>query len=268
MILVGDELLEDMLGVQPDYMAQLLERFGSDLTARGYTLGRLTLTGDAPGELASLLADAAERGVDLVVTVGGLGPTHDDRVRDEVSSMLGLGPPRPHPDAMRWLVERYGQLGIPVPGPGGAWERMGHCPPGADPVRNPEGMAAGIAFRLGGSTEVRCLPGVTFEAIPMWEQQVLPDLDRGGAPPPDQARAVLRVTGAREGLLGPVVEEFALARPSIRARINLMDAVDNRFGSIKVTLTGEPSEVDRGARELVEMLSRVSGLEVEREVDA
>ena len=71
-ILVGDELLEDMHGVQPDYMADLLREIGSDPTVRGYVLGRLTCVGDAPGELAPVLIDACERTVDLVVTVGGV----------------------------------------------------------------------------------------------------------------------------------------------------------------------------------------------------
>ena len=102
-ILVGDELLEDMHGVQPDYMADLLREIGSDLTVRGYALGRLTCVGDAPGELAPVLIDACERAVDLVVTVGGLGPTHDDRVRDDVAMVVGLGPPPPPPRG-GWLV--------------------------------------------------------------------------------------------------------------------------------------------------------------------
>jgi molybdopterin-biosynthesis enzyme MoeA-like protein len=169
---------------------------------------------------------------------------------------------------MRWLVERYGTLGIDVPEPGGPWERMGHVPPGAEPVRNPAGMAAGMAFRLGDRTEVRCLPGVTFEALPMWREEVLPALDRGGAPSPDQSRVVLRVTGAREGVLGPVVEEFAMARPEIRARINLSEASGNRFGAIRVTLTGRPGDVEGAADELARMLGEVSGLEVRREGDA
>ncbi|NIP35108.1 MAG: hypothetical protein GWN18_09185 [Thermoplasmata archaeon] len=267
-ILVGDELLEDTHGAQPEYLRELLEQFGSDLAQRGHSIGRVTQVGDAPGELAPLLSDAAARGVDLVVTVGGLGPTHDDRVRDEVSKVLGMGLPRPDPDAMRWLVERYTRLGIDVPEPGGQWERMGHCPPGAEPLRNPDGMAAGISFRLGEGTEVRCLPGVTFEALPMWREEVLPELDRQGRPPPEMARAVLRVRGAREGIVGPVVEEFAMARPGIRARINLMEASGNRFGSIRVTLTGDPAEVDRGAEDLTASLTRVSGITVELEEGA
>lgn len=266
-ILVGDELLEDMHGAQPDYISQLLSDMGADLTSRGFTLGRVTAAGDGRDELASLLRDATERRVDLVVTVGGLGPTHDDRVRDEVAAVLGLGEPLPHPDAMRWLVQRYQRLGIDVPPPGGPWERMGHCPPGASPVRNPEGMAAGIACLLGEATRVRSLPGVTFEALPMWRQEVLPELDRGGGPPPGTSRAVLRVTGAREGIVGPVVEEFAMSNPSIRARINLMEAQGNRFRAIRVTLTGGEAEVEDAADRLAGMLTRVSGINVEREGD-
>jgi molybdopterin-biosynthesis enzyme MoeA-like protein len=264
-ILVGDELLEDMHGVQPAYIQELLAEIGPDLAERGFRVGRVTSVGDAPGELAPLLVDAAGRGVDLVLTVGGLGPTHDDRVREEVAQVLGIGPPRVDPDAMRWLVERYEQLDIPVPQLGGAWERMGHCPPGAEPVRNPEGMAAGISFRLGEGTEVRCLPGVTFEALPMWRRELLPALDREGLPGPDTARVALRVRGAREGVIGPVVEEFAMERPAIRARINLMEASGNRFGSIRITLTGDPDEVERAAQDLTASLTRVSGLAVERE---
>jgi molybdopterin-biosynthesis enzyme MoeA-like protein len=128
-------------------------------------------------------------------------------------------------------------------------------------------MAAGIAFQLGEATQVRSLPGVTFEALPMWRQEVLPELDRDGAPSPGMARAVLRVTGAREGILGPVVEEFAMSNPSIRARINLMEAHGNRFRSIRVTLTGGEAEVEDAAHRLEGMLTRVSGINVEREGD-
>jgi len=262
-ILVGDELLEDEHGVQPDYMRELLHDLGADLSERGYALGRVTSVGDMPGELAPLLSDAAARNVDLVVVVGGLGPTHDDRVRDEVAMVVGMGPPRPHPDAMRWLVASYRERDIPLPEDGGPWERMGHVPQGVEPVRNPAGMAAGMAFQLGAKTRVRCLPGVTFEALPMWREEVLPELDRGWAPAPGSRKAVLVVRGVSEGVLGPVVEEFAAPRPGIRARINLAEARGGRFGSIRVTLTGEPAGVEVAVPELVAMLSRVQGISVE-----
>jgi nicotinamide-nucleotide amidase len=265
MILVGDELLEDMHGVQPGYIRELLDTLGSDMEGRGYALGRLTVAGDTPGELAPLLEDARERNVDLVVTIGGLGPTHDDRVREEVASVMGLGPPRTHPDAFRWLVETFRRKGIDVPEEGGPWERMGQVPAGVDPIHNIEGMAAGLAFRLGGRTEVRCLPGVTFEALPMWRQVVLPDLDRQGAPAPGQVRSVLTVKGAGEGVVGPLVERFSLEHPGIRARINLMDPDGHRFRSIKVTLTGDPDAMAVAVPELMAEFEPVAGVTVQLE---
>ncbi len=260
-ILVGDELLEDMHGAQPDYMVELMLELGSDLKDRGYSMGRLTVVGDAEGELAGLLSDASLRQVDLVVTVGGLGPTHDDRVREEVVRVVGMGPPRSHPDAFRWLVECFDRKGIAVPEEGGSWERMGQVPEGVDPLRNPVGMAAGLSFSLGGSTEVRCLPGVTFEALPMWREEVLPDLDRHGGPPPDGARTVVMVRGTSEGIVGPIVERFAQERPAIRARVNLMDVDGHRFRSIKVTLTGDPLELEGAVEELLASLNDVAGVE-------
>jgi len=56
-----------------------------------------------------------------------------------------------------------------------------------------------------------------------------------------------------------------MERPAIRARINLMEAKGNRFGSIRITLTGGPDEVEGAAQELTGSLTRVSGLAVERE---
>lgn len=262
-ILVGDELLEDMHGVLPEYILELLGAMGADLDERGYALGRLSVVGDTPGELAPLLEDAEERGVDLVVTIGGLGPTHDDRVREEVTAVVGLGPPGIHPDAFRWLVDTFRRKGIDVPEEGGSWERMGQVPVGVDPIHNIEGMAAGLAFRLGERTEVRCLPGVTFEALPMWRQVVLPDLDRNGAPAPGQVRSVLIVKGVGEGIVGPAVEKFALEHPGVRTRINLMDPDGHRFRSIKVTLTGGPDAMAMAVPALMAEFDPIAGVTVE-----
>jgi molybdopterin-biosynthesis enzyme MoeA-like protein len=262
-ILVGDELLEDMHGAQPVYIVELMRELGSDLAAMGYSMGRLSVVGDGDGEVAALLDDASSRHVDLVVTVGGLGPTHDDRVRDEVARALGKGPPVTHPVAHRWLVECFDRKGIDLPEEGGAWERMGQVPGGVEPVRNPVGMAAGLAFRMGDATEVRCLPGVTFEALPMWREEVLPDMDSREGPPPDRTRRVLMVRGSSEGVVGPIVERFVRGFPGIRARVNLMDADGHRFRSIKVTLTGDPREMGAAVDHLMEAFDSVEGVEVE-----
>jgi molybdopterin-biosynthesis enzyme MoeA-like protein len=266
-VLVGDELLEDGRGVQPPYIGELLEQLVSDMESRGLSLGRLTVVGDTEGELAPILQDAARREVDLVVTVGGLGPTHDDRVRDEVAAAIGQGPPGPHPDSMAWLIEAYEGRGIPVPERGTGWESMGHCPPGAEPVLNPAGMACGLAFDLGPATRVRCLPGVTYEALPMWRESVLPGLEAGMDPPPPRGEATIVVRRVREGLVAPVVEGFLSSRPGLRAGVYLMDPVDGAFRAIRVTLRGSPEEVSRSAPDLAHALAAIEGARIDGDDD-
>ncbi len=271
-ILVGDELLEDQRGVQPDYIGDLLEELAADMDRLGLSLGRLVVTGDSPGELAPLLLDAASRGVDLVVTIGGLGPTHDDRVRGEAAQAIGLGPSGPHPEAMEWLIGAYGSRSIPVPARGGGWERMGHCPQGARPVRNPVGLACGLAFELEGSTHVRCLPGVTYEALPMWREQVHPPLEmqfpsKGMAGDPlgqGGSSATLLVKGVREGIVAPVVEEFTTRWPDLRAGVYLNDLVDGSFHTIRVTLRGSEDMVGKAIPDLEMALENIDGARVQR----
>ncbi|NOQ54921.1 MAG: hypothetical protein GQ558_10005 [Thermoplasmata archaeon] len=271
-ILVGDELLEDHRGVQPDYIGDLLEELAADMDGLGLSLGRLVVTGDSPGELTPLLMDASSRGVDLVVTIGGLGPTHDDRVRDDVAQAIGLGPSGPHPEAMEWLIEAYESRSIPVPARGGGWERMGHCPPGARPVRNPAGLACGLAFELEGSTHVRCLPGVTYEALPMWREQVLPPLEvqfpTGGVAGDPLGRsgssATLLVKGVREGMVAPVVEEFTTRWPDLRTGVYLMDLVDGSFRTIRVTLRGSEDMIGKAIPDLEDALASIEGAEISR----
>ena len=263
-ILVGDELLEDQRGVQPAYLGDLVSALAHDIETSGGSLGRLSIVGDGKGELAPILANAADRGVALVVIIGGLGPTHDDRVRDEVATALGGGPPEPHPDAMAWLTEAYESKGIAVPGRGGGWERMGHCPPGAIPLRNPAGMACGLAFRLGQATEVRCLPGVTYEALPMWRDEVLPGLRARWGDLGVRGEATVLVRGVREGLVAPIVEAFIASMPTLRAGVYLSDLVDGRFRAIRVTLRGSPGDVETALPRLEEALGAIQGAQVVR----
>lgn len=262
-ILVGDELLEDMGGAQPPYIAELLQEVHSDLRALGLGISRLTVAGDARGELSGLLAGAVARDVDIVVTVGGLGPTHDDLVREEVAAVLGSGPPVTHPEAMEWLLDAYRQRGIPTPEGEGGWERMAQCPKGASPIRNAAGMACGLSFSIAPSTEVRCLPGVTYEALPMWRASIMPELRSIAVDPGDRGESTVVVKGLREGRVGPVVETVLAEAPSVRGGVYLMDLVEGRFCAIRVVLRGPREAVADATRTLEGELSAIAGATVE-----
>ena len=61
------------------------------LTAAGVSVVRTTVVGDGLEEITTAVSEALASGVDLVVTTGGLGPTHDDRTMEAVAAATGRG---------------------------------------------------------------------------------------------------------------------------------------------------------------------------------
>ena len=81
-IAVGTELL---MGETQDTNSSWI---GSRLPALGLELEWVTIVGDNIDELTDILARAWGRS-DVVLTMGGLGPTMDDLTRDGIAGMLG-----------------------------------------------------------------------------------------------------------------------------------------------------------------------------------
>src|ERR1700712_350348 len=100
---VGTELL---LGQTVDtdavYLAQMLSRLGITIHFR-------TTVGDNAGRMKDALRLAFSR-ADLVITVGGLGPTMDDLTKEMVAEVLGDGFVEDAAHA-EWLRERSRQRG-------------------------------------------------------------------------------------------------------------------------------------------------------------
>lgn len=267
LLLVGDELLEGSGGVQPPYISEMLASIHAGLARAGASVGRLTVVGDGEGELAGALRDAALRGARAVVVFGGLGPTHDDRTREEAAAVLGGGAPAVHPDAMAWMLERFDARGVPPPAPGSPQERMAHCPPGAAPLRNVAGMAAGLVFDVPPSTRVWCLPGVTIEALPMWELHVMPRVEAMCAGQPPRGEATVVVRGLREGAVAPVVNDLLARRGGVRAGVYLMELDGDRFRAVRVVIRGAPAEVATASAELSAALRAMPGATVDPVAD-
>ncbi len=260
---MGDELLEGSGGVQPGYISEMLDVIHAELGRAGASVGRLTVVGDGEGELAGALREAAARGARAVVTFGGLGPTHDDRAREEAAAVLGRGSPKVHPEAMAWMLAGFEAKGVPPPAPGSPQERMAHCPPGARALRNVVGMAAGLLFDLPPSTRVWCLPGVTIEALPMWELHVMPEVEAMCAGQAPQGAATVVVRGLREGAVAPVVNDLLARRGAVRAGVYLMELEGDRFRAVRVVLRGPPDEVGRASEELAAALRAMPGATVD-----
>ena len=81
LLITGQELL---LGLVADANTRFLAH---ELDALGIELRRVSIVGDEHDEIAAGLRELA--GHDLVITSGGLGPTHDDRTVEAVAEVAG-----------------------------------------------------------------------------------------------------------------------------------------------------------------------------------
>jgi nicotinamide-nucleotide amidase len=181
---VGSELLTPEF---TDTNSLYLTRRLNDL---GWDVARKSIVGDDEDDLAAFLRDAAAR-VDLLLVMGGLGPTEDDKTREACAAALGrkLVYQEVLYDEIR---ERFRRRGRDLP-PSNA--KQAFVLDGAEVLENKNGTAPGLRIREG-RCEIVLLPGPPRELEPMFEEAVWPKLcERGeGA----TGRRVLKITGMGE----------------------------------------------------------------------
>ncbi len=188
-VAVGDELL---LG---DVINGNLGWLGRALADAGVPVIRGFEVGDAVHEIVAVLRTALEV-ADAVVVTGGLGPTSDDRTRDALAQVAGVGL---HRDAelQRGVAAWYAGRGREAPL--NVWVQA-DVPDGARSIANPVGTAPGIALEIDGRA-VYAVPGVPAELHGMVTSTIAPELRaRAGSPPPLVTRQ-LRVAILGESLV-------------------------------------------------------------------
>lgn len=196
-ISVGTELL---LGQTVDtdavFLAQMLSRLGISIYFR-------STVGDNPDRIRETLRLAFSR-ADLVITVGGLGPTMDDLTKEMVADVLGDTFVEEAAHA-QWLRDRYRQRGQTAPP---AALKQALVPHHGHGLPNPNGTALGALFEKDGKIAL-CLPGPPNELIPMAEQSVEPLLRErtGGERTVIQSRT-LRIVGMGESLVEERVRDL------------------------------------------------------------
>jgi nicotinamide-nucleotide amidase len=83
-VVTGSELVRgERTDLNGPFLAHEVERLGLEAA-------RIDIVGDSPAELERVLRAALDD-ADVVVTSGGLGPTHDDRTVELVAAALGVG---------------------------------------------------------------------------------------------------------------------------------------------------------------------------------
>lgn len=185
---VGTELL---LGQIVDTHAATMARI---LAECGISCRHRATVGDNLDRVVETLRQALERS-DVVVTIGGLGPTADDLTRDAIAIALG--------DTLELVPEVEAKLKQFFANRGAAWvesnSKQAMKPTCAELIPNPNGTAPGLVCRKSGKT-VFALPGPRGEFDPMAYDQVKPMLETLGGGMVIHSR-VLRVIGVGESLV-------------------------------------------------------------------
>ncbi|WP_425099853.1 competence/damage-inducible protein A [Tropicibacter sp. S64] len=177
MLVIGDEILSGRTrDANMHYLAQEFTKHGVDLREVR------VVSDDRPAIVAAL--NALRKGFDVVVTSGGIGPTHDDITADCVAEAFGV-----HidvrDDARALLAAHYERQGVEF---NAARQRMARIPDGATLIDNPVSIAPGFTME-----NVHVMAGVpaVFQAM---VASILPHLT-GGAPLLSQSLRIMRGEG-------------------------------------------------------------------------
>jgi len=160
----GDELLTGQ--VVDTNSAWLMDR----LWDLGVLVRRKTLVGDDRTDLLAALAETTGR-AEVVVMIGGLGPTEDDLTAECVAAAMGV-PLELHQPTLQAIRDRFARFGRALT-PNN--EKQARIPRGATVIPNAHGTAPGFRAPLG-RAELVCLPGVPLEFKALCEEAVLPRL--------------------------------------------------------------------------------------------
>jgi molybdenum cofactor synthesis domain-containing protein len=115
----------------------------------------------------------------VVITSGGLGPTHDDMTLSAVAASLDLDLYE-NERALQLVSERYQELFqqgiVDAPDLTESRMKMGMIPEGSEPLNNNVGGAPGVKLNVANAT-IFCLPGVPGELKSIWNESVKPWLE-------------------------------------------------------------------------------------------
>ena len=207
-IAVGSELLTpDRLDTNSLFLTERLNRLGIEVV-------RKLVVGDRRSQIRDAFREALGR-VELVVSIGGLGPTEDDLTRETLAELLDRKLLR-NDAILRGIQERFRRLGRQMPEVNA---RQAMVPEGATVLENSRGTAPGLWLETEGHILI-LLPGPPVELQRMFAEQVEARL-AARAPGVRLVKRELRVTGMTESdveqRIAPIYTRYADAHTTLLA---------------------------------------------------
>jgi molybdopterin-biosynthesis enzyme MoeA-like protein len=233
----GNEVLSgDVLDTNTNRLCTLV-------TGLGGVVRRTVMVRDELEAIGLEIAGAVLREPSLVFTVGGLGPTSDDRTLEGVA--LGLGVPLElHPEAERMVREKYAEFHargfVPFAQMNDARRKMAMLPAGARPIVNPLGGAPGVLVEVGRAALVS-LPGVPEELEAIVDQSLDDLLARVFGPAHYEERALV-VSIQDESAIATILRRAELDHPQVYVKSRAKVLGSARV--IRVTLSARGSSAE------------------------
>ncbi len=166
---IGNEVLDGLvLDTNSNWMEIRLVKLGIQIK-------RLISVRDELDEIEKAL-NFAKDSCDIIITSGGLGPTHDDMTVRAIAQALNRRMSE-NPEALAIVKRQYQTLFergiVESPEMTDSRRKMAQIPDGAIPLDNQVGGAPGIMIQEG-KTTIFCMPGVPSELKFIFENSVLP----------------------------------------------------------------------------------------------
>jgi nicotinamide-nucleotide amidase len=209
-IAIGSEMLTPFRqDTNSLYLTEKLNDLGVEVAFK-------TIVGDSREHLTSTALLALSRS-DVIVFMGGLGPTEDDITREAVADALGL-PLRRDPEILAWIEERFASYKFKMSANN---LKQADLITGATVLPNPNGTAPGqwITGKFEGRERIIILlPGPPHELKALVETQVVARL-RAKLPQAFIATRLLKIAGIGESNCDARVAPIYTTFPDIRTTI-------------------------------------------------
>ena len=237
-LLIGDEILS---GRTKDKNLGYIADF---LTARGIDLKEARVVSDEEAEIASALNQMRER-YTYIFTTGGIGPTHDDITADAVARAFDV-PVEHEARAVKLLQDYYREVGREATP---ARMRMARMPVGAEHIDNAISRAPG--FQIGNVFVMAGVPKIMQAMLEEAGKQLV-----GGV----QLASRTLVAHVPEGDLGGPLSDVQARYDTVSIGSYPFET-GTGYGANIVLRSRDEAQLDEAAREVGEMLDRLSVLQ-------
>jgi molybdenum cofactor synthesis domain-containing protein len=247
----GDELLD---GKTLDYNSHWIAK---RLTGLGFEVSGISVVPDSLEEIGEAVKKYLEKGAELIVITGGLGPTPGDITLEAISKAIGRGM-SVEPRALEMVRDKYRQLfeagHVSSPDITEDRKKMAILPEGSTPIFNAVGAAPGV-FLMQNFTRILVLPGVPSEMMYLLEMAI-PLLS-------ERTKEVVRtaelvVDAGDESTLAPLFRKVMEKFPQVSIKSYPLGFGDRvRMRIIASTKADDAKEADKNLSKALELMKNL-----------